>query len=74
MIIFASTGTGQVSDTDQYNHYFRMIYKDDVSDEVKQYMKLATLENKKTIRGSIAAFFIILPGMQRLFVFCLLTV
>ncbi|MEO8111422.1 MAG: DUF5655 domain-containing protein [Ginsengibacter sp.] len=38
---------GRVPGTDQYNHYFRMIYEDDINEEVKQYMKLAILENEK---------------------------
>lgn len=31
----------QVPGTDQYNHHFRMLQKDDVNEEVQQYMNLA---------------------------------
>ena len=31
----------QVPGDNQFNHHFRMYYKDDVNDEVKQFMKLA---------------------------------
>lgn len=38
---------GNVPGTDQYNHYFRMMYKDDVNEEVKKYMQLAIDEDEK---------------------------
>lgn len=38
---------GQVPGTDQYNHYFRMMYKEDVNDEVKHYMQFAIDEDEK---------------------------
>ena len=38
---------GQVPGTEQYNHYFRMMYNDDINDEVKHYMQLAIDENEK---------------------------
>lgn len=31
----------QVPGTDQYNHYLRMFLKEDINEEVKEYMKLA---------------------------------
>jgi hypothetical protein len=31
----------QVPGQEQYNHHFRMYYKDDVNEEVKQFMKMA---------------------------------
>jgi hypothetical protein len=31
----------QVPGSEQFNHHFRMYYKEDVNDEVKQFMKLA---------------------------------
>lgn len=30
-----------VPGSDDYNHYFRMCYKEDLNDEIRQYMKLA---------------------------------
>jgi len=35
-----------VPGTNQHNHYFRMYFKEDINDEVKQYMRLA-MENGK---------------------------
>jgi hypothetical protein len=35
------TKIAQVPDTEQYNHHFRMLYKEDVNDEVMRFMKLA---------------------------------
>jgi len=36
-----------VPGTDQYNHYFRLLYKDDINEEVKYFMQLAIDENEK---------------------------
>ena len=38
---------GRVPGTEQYNHYFRMMYNDDINDEVKHFMQLAIDENEK---------------------------
>lgn len=43
---------GRVPGTAQYNHYFRMMYKEDLNDEVKSYMQLAIEENEKQYKGS----------------------
>ncbi|MEO3404493.1 DUF5655 domain-containing protein [Mucilaginibacter sp. CAU 1740] len=31
----------QVPGTNQYNHYFRMFFKEDINDEVRKYMQMA---------------------------------
>jgi len=36
-----------VPGTDQYNHYFRMMFKDDINEEVKYFMQLAIDVNEK---------------------------
>ncbi len=36
-------------DTQQYNHHFRMLYKEDVNNEVIQFMKLAYEEEKSKL-------------------------
>ena len=38
---------GQVPGTEQYNHYFRMMYNEDINDEVKHFMQLAIDEDEK---------------------------
>jgi len=38
---------GNVPGTDQYNHYFRMMYKEDINEEVLSFMQLAIDENEK---------------------------
>lgn len=38
------TNIGQVPGTNQYNHHFRMLYKDDLNDEVKKFMRIAFAE------------------------------
>lgn len=38
---------GQVPKTDQYNHYFRMMYREDVNDEVLHFMQLAVDGDEK---------------------------
>ena len=35
------TKIAQVPGTEQFNHHFRMLYKEDINDEVLHYMKLA---------------------------------
>jgi len=35
------TKIAQVPGTEQYNHHFRMLYKEDVNDEVMRFMQLA---------------------------------
>ena len=35
----------QVPGTQQYNHHFRMMHKEDINKEVKKYMKLALTNN-----------------------------
>ncbi len=35
----------QVPGTEQYNHHFRMLYKEDVNDEVMRFMQMAYDEN-----------------------------
>ena len=35
------TKIAQVPGTEQFNHHFRMLYKDDVNDEVLRFMRLA---------------------------------
>ena len=36
----------QVPGTEQYNHHFRMLYKEDVNDEVMRFMRLAYDEER----------------------------
>lgn len=36
----------QVPGTDQYNHYFRMYFKEDINDEVRKYMRMAWEKSK----------------------------
>lgn len=43
---------GRVPGTDQYNHYFRMMYKEDLNDEVKGFMKLAIDDNERQYKDS----------------------
>ncbi len=43
---------GRVPGTDQYNHYFRMMYKEDLNDEVKGYMQIAIDENERLYSDS----------------------
>ena len=38
--------TKQVPGTDQYNHYFRMYFKEDINDEVRKYMRMAWEKSK----------------------------
>ena len=38
---------GNVPGTEQYNHYFRMMYKEDINEEVLSFMQLAIDENEK---------------------------
>ncbi len=38
---------GQVPGTEQYNHYFRMMYPEDVNEEVREFMQLAIEENEQ---------------------------
>lgn len=38
---------GNVPSTDQYNHYFRMMYKEDINEEVLSFMQLAIDDNEK---------------------------
>ena len=39
----------QVSGTNQYNHHLRIYFKEDINDEVKNFMKMAMLNNNITI-------------------------
>lgn len=42
---------GNVPGTSQFNHYFRMMYPEDINDEVRHYMKLAIEKNEAEQNG-----------------------